>query len=469
MQYKFLLDLKNKQLQLIVLLLVATILAGCVTQKNGEPFTAQSSLKPLLKQAEVIFGESLQQPKSCLSPYEEVDEIVIGALLPLSISSAVQAGNSMQLAIDIAAEDINRNGGILSRPLRIVTYDTQGLPAVGAKMAEQLILQDCVAAIVGVYHSRVAMAVKEVAHQYRVPVVFAEPYQDAVTADQYPEVFRIAPTIQLLTDIYLEWIETVGDYNQDGQNSVTIVADSSNFESSNGRLLIKQLEENEDISVDIFLVDLPREDFSSMIARIIALDASPDLILVWFNVEAGYAFHKQLIEAGIGPQNSTLTVLRSSATDSTIFWERVPDGLYTIVTRVGPWYSTVSEMGKEFAEKYYTHSEYWPESYAFEAYDSLRLISSAIDQAKSLESPAIISALESIDIVLASGRYHFPYGSNNRPEDNDVPDFMWHQWPDPHMLFMQYNIFQQDASDMSVLWPMTYRTVDTSALYISSD
>ena len=470
MLYKSLLNIIiSKQFQLAGILLISFTLAGCVTFKNGTPLTAQSSLKPLIEQSELFFADTLQQPHSCQSPNDKAFEIVIGVLLPLSTSSAAPAGDSMQIAIDIAANRIKQTGGVLGRPVRVVTYDTQGLPAVGAEMAEQLITQDCAAAIVGVYHSRVAMAVKDIAHQYGVPVIFAEPYQDEITADQYPEVFRIAPTTQLLTQTYLDWLESIGDYNQDGQESVVIVADNSSFESSKGKLIAEQLEENEEIIIDTFLVDLPREDFSSMVARIIALENSPDTILIWFNGDAGYAFNKQLIDAGIGPQNSTLNVVRGTALNSEIFWERVPDGLYTVVTRVGPWHSTVSEIGKYFAEAYYDEVARWPESYAFEAFDSLLLIASAIEKAESLDASAIISSLESIDIVLASGRYHFPYGSENRPEDNGIPSFMWHQWPDPHILFMQYDTEQQDAREMSVLWPQTYRTVDISAVSISQD
>lgn len=459
-----------------MLALFVLALSGCFMERSDLSTMAQSSLKPLVKQTEEMLfipttspTAPLNSPKHCQSPNKQVSEIVIGALLPLTESPAVQAGSAMKAAIEIAVRDINNSNESGAHPVRVVIRDTQGSPEIGNKKAEQLIVQDCAAALIGVYHSHVGMAVKDIAHKYGIPIIFAEPYNDAITADQYPEIFRIAPTRYLTAKAYIDWLYNVGDYNKDKEQTVVIIAEGSNFEASKGELIAQQLAEDEQVTVETILVDLPADDFSSMIARVIALEKSPDTILIWFNGEAGYTFHEQLIEAGIGPKNSTLVVLRHSAINSDLFWERVPDGIYTVVTKIGPWHSTVSDMGKAFAHSYKQHVNRWPESYAFEAYDATRLIASAIAEAGTLDAPTIIETLESIDIVLASGRYHFPYGSKNIPDGEDIPTFMWHQWPDPHILFLQYSTEDQSAEDMPVLWPENYRTVDISAFYTTKD
>lgn len=470
MQFHFNLFLQKKICILASLIVAASVISGCV-QLRTESSTSTPTVVELDAQSapEQTHVSSLEVPQRCTSPSATISEIVIGALLPLTESPAVQAGEAMKAAIDIAVADINAEGGVLTHPIRVITYDTKGSPATGIEMAEKLILEDCVVAIIGVYHSRVGMVVKETAHEYGVPIIFSEPYNDAITSDFYPEVFRVAPTTRLTTQTYVDWIYSVGDHNGDEAETVVIVADSSTFEASNGSLIAEQLVADEQATVETLLIDLPTDDFSSMIARIIALENSPDTILIWFNGDPGYAFHKQLIEAGIGPQNKTLVVLRHSTINSQQFWQRVPQGLHTVITKVGPWYSTVTEMGEAFANAYYDYAERWPESYAFQAYDSTRLIASALQQAESLEAEAIIDTLESIDIVLASGRYHFPYGSKNSPSQADVPAYMWHQWPDPHILFLQFDDIDQDAAEMSVLWPEVYRTIDFSAVYFSSD
>ena len=70
-----------------------------------------------------------------------------------------------------------------------------------------------------------------------------------------------------------------------------------------------------------------------------------------------------------------------------------------------------------------------------------------------------IAALEETDFDLAAGHYYFPYGSAN-PPSGDVPAFMWQQWPDVPLLFLQYTGANQHSDDIEVIWPEAYRTSD---------
>jgi hypothetical protein len=101
--------------------------------------------------------------------------------------------------------------------------------------------------------------------------------------------------------------------------------------------------------------------------------------------------------------------------------------------------------------------------FAMEPYDSVWLMAQAMDLADSYtDGAAIVAALETIDIVLSQGRYHFAYGSHNPDLPEDTPTFMWHQWPDPIVVVMQY--FEQDqiALDAAVIYPQVYQTHDTN-------
>lgn len=388
---------------------------------------------------------------------DDVEEIRIGVLIPLSSPGAARAGNAMQAAFSIAADHINGAGGVLGKNVRIVVEDTQGEPEWGAAKAQSLITDDCVAALVGVYHSRVAMSVKDVAHAFGVPLILSEPYQDDITADKYAEVFRIAPTFSMVNQSDVEWLQSVGDFNGDEQQTVLIVTESNNYGTMRAEVATELFTEH-GMVVENLPVDLPTDNFSSAIARIVALSHKPDVMYIWFNGESGYAFQQQLRQSGIGPDKGTVLVTRHTALDSTTFWSRLPEGSFTVVQKIGPWTSTVGEIGNQFAADYRTFFDRWPESYAFEAYDSLRLIAYAIEQANSLAPEEIIQALESADVELASGRYYFPYGSQNDPEEAGAPLYMWHQWPDVPLLYLQYTEPNQPSSDMAVLWPEVYRT-----------
>ena len=75
---------------------------------------------------------------------------------------------------------------------------------------------------------------------------------------------------------------------------------------------------------------------------------------------------------------------------------------------------------------------------------------------------AIVAALETIDVELAQGRYYFEYGSHNPDLPEDVPTFMWRQWPDPIVVIQQYFEQDQDSLDAAVVYPAIYQTHGTS-------
>ncbi len=387
----------------------------------------------------------------------EEDEIVIGVTIPLSEPGAASAGQVMQTAFNFAIEDINAAGGVLGKQLRVIVGDTKGLPEEGTEVAEQLITQDCVVAIVGEYHSAVGLTVMEVAHQYRIPVIFAETYSDDITASGYPEVFRIAPTSTFTAQMDAKWLADVGDYNGNGIISAAIIAENTEYG-------VGQIDKAETwfpefgITSEVIFVDLPTGDFSSVINAIRALEIMPDAILVKVTGETSYGLQRQIIEAGLAPNDQTMLVANQVALNHEEYWQQVPDGAYVVVPRIGPWRSTITDEGARFVQRYQEVFDRWPEPYAFEAYDSLRLIADAINRAGSLNPDPIIKALESADIELTSGQYSFPYGIEN-PAGGYVPEFMWHQWPDVPLLFLQYTAPNQHSNDMAVIWPSTYRTI----------
>jgi len=386
-------------------------------------------------------------------------EVVIGVIYPLSQQSTMRAGFAMQAATNLAVTAINERGGIDGKPVRIIVYDSASSPAQGTHFAERLATIDCAAAIVGIFHSDVALAVKEVAVRYHISVIFAEPYADEITTDHAPEIFRIAPTRTMIAQMMAEWLSEVGDYNNDGELLAVLLVENSRYGNTRAELAQQWLPFY-GIKPEIFTIDLPTTDFSPMIARIAALDKLPDAIFIYLHNGDNLLLQQQLLAAGMGPESSTLLVTTSGALDETKFWAQVPGGVYTIVAQIGPWYTTVTEMGQQFADVYQQHFNRWPEGIAFEAYDVMWLITDAIQRAQSLEADAIIRALETTDIELASGHYTFPYGSTNPPDGESVPNYMWHQWPVPQLLYLQYTETGQTARDAAVIWPPTYQTVE---------
>jgi branched-chain amino acid transport system substrate-binding protein len=386
----------------------------------------------------------------------DVETIQIGATAPLSAPGSVTGGLVMQAAFRIAEDEINAAGGVLGKPMNLILNDTEGLPERGTAVMERLITQDCVVAVVGEYHSAVGLTMKEVSNKYHMPTIFSETYNDDITGVGYAEVFRIAPTSTFTAQMDAKWLTEVGDYNGDGELFVVIVAENTGYGTG-------QVDKAETwfpefgIGLETFFADLPTQDFAPIVARINALATTPDAILIKVTGETSYNLQQQLYEGGIDI-SQTIVVANQVALNHDEFWQNVPDGNFAVVPRIGPWSSSATETGLAFADAYRARMGRFPEAYAFEAYDALHIMADAINRAGSLDADAIIAALEDTNFVGAAGTYRFPFGSGNTPESAGEPAYMWHQWPEVPLLFLQYTETDQHSDNLEVIWPATYRT-----------
>jgi len=480
--------LKRRNLCYLATLLLAMTLAGCNRSAPDKAAVTPTTLSPptLTLKSSLVVATTVQPPLSgtplavsvtplpAPSPLppsacapadpESTEAIVIGAILPLSRPGAFRAGFHMQAAFNIALQDINRSGGVQGRQIRVITYDSAGVPRRGALFAERLITLDCASAIVGLYHSNVAAAVSDVADRYGIPLILAAPQADELTAAQRQSVFRVGPTFSMQDQQLAAWLTDVVSIEPDPflideQMTVVIVAENRELERNETERMIFWLEDAGFTAKSIF-VDLPTQDYSPVIARIVTLDAFPDVVVNRLTDQPALDFHQQLLQAGVSPNNGTIIVTGEHALDDERFWAAIPEGDKTVIRRDGPWSNTITEAGRDFSREYEELFRHWPKSDAFTAYDALRLIADAMNRSTTLAFPDVVDALESTDVGLATGRYYFPYGSDNPPEGDRMPDFLWHQWPDPPLLYLQYDAPQQSSTDMPVLWPPVYRTAD---------
>ena len=382
----------------------------------------------------------------------EVDEIKIGATVPQSAPGAIAGGRAMMTAINIAVSQINADGGILGKPVRVVFYDTASLPERGTAAGEYLITQECVVGIVGEYHSSAGVAMKEVSHKYHIPTVFAETWNDTITGVGYEEVFRIAPASSMVAKADADYIQALG------AEFVVIFSENTDYGVPAAEATTEKLAER-GIESETYLADKGTLDYAPIIARIQA-GPTPDVILVLMTGEDSYNFEQQAAEAGLMPNEDTVCIANQVAIQSDVFWESVPDGNYCAFRKVGLVPSLANEVTKKFEADYRKHFDWFPESFALEAYDSMMLMANAIESAGTLDPDAIIEELEATDMTLAQGHYYFKYGTHN-PVPADVPDWMWHQWPDPAVLFLQYFEVGQDGDDAAVVYPEVYQTHGT--------
>ena len=81
------------------------------------------------------------------------DEILLGGVGPLSQPGDVSLGQELKWGIELAVADVNAKGGVLGKKIKLIFYDTQNKPDVCAAIANRLVAEDKVVAVVGEGHS----------------------------------------------------------------------------------------------------------------------------------------------------------------------------------------------------------------------------------------------------------------------------------------------------------------------------
>src|SRR5215813_10358257 len=82
--------------------------------------------------------------------------------------------------MELAVDEVNAAGGVLGRPLEVISRDDNGNPGDAVRVAEELISREKVAFIMGTFASNVGLAVADLAKQRKILFLAAEPLTDKI-------------------------------------------------------------------------------------------------------------------------------------------------------------------------------------------------------------------------------------------------------------------------------------------------
>ena len=148
------------------------------------------------------------------------DAVKIGVIYPLT-GNAAPAGNSAKDAIELGAEIVNgmhpelKGRGLAGADgftkfggakIELVNADHQGNPQVGQSQTLRLIQQEKVAAMLGVYHSSVAVAATAVAERYGVPFLVSDSVALNITQRGFKWIFRTGPIAPDFANAYTAFL-----------------------------------------------------------------------------------------------------------------------------------------------------------------------------------------------------------------------------------------------------------------------
>jgi len=344
--------------------------------------------------------------------------IVIGAPL----STAFLYGWDADRAIKLAVEEINAKGGVTvgkeKRPFKVEVMDTRdlepGVPTSDALLVvEKLILEKNADFIVGgPVRSEAALAAMDLLSKYKkvsilTTGVLTPAYHKRVEAeyDKFKYCFRISGEVGwMVTGEFLPCL--MGIKAKYGFNKLFIMIQDVAHARGGGDLVAKLATEKgwEVLGKEVYPTGTT--DFSVGLLK--AKKENAQVILIWMDMPESSILLKQWYDMKV-PALPFGTII--SAAEEPGFWKATEGkGEYALasVVNAGNSPSKATPWTMKFVEAYQKRWKVEPEGYGTSSsYMAVYTLKDAIERAGSLDSEAIIAALEKTDLMGVYGRIKF--------------------------------------------------------------
>jgi len=322
------------------------------------------------------------------------DTIKIGVSGPYTGGSS-SMGVSMRDGVRLAAQEINKAGGVLGKQIQLVERDDEAKNERGVQIAQELINKEQVVATMGFINTGVALASQRFYQEAKIPVFNNVATGSLITqqfkAPEYPDnyIFRNAANDSIQAPMIVE--EAVG---RRGFKKVAILADSTNYGQLGRDDLEKALAAKGVKAVAVEKFNIKDVDMTAQLLK--AKEAGAEVILTY----------------AIGPE---LAQIANGMTK--LGWKVPMIGSWTLsmanfIDNAGPGgegarmpQTFIQEANtmkrKAFIENYL--KTFKPKNNridspvsAAQGYDSVYLLTAAIKQAGTTEGPKVREALENL-------------------------------------------------------------------------
>jgi branched-chain amino acid transport system substrate-binding protein len=300
--------------------------------------------------------------------------------------------NGWQLAV----EEINAKGGVLGRPLEVISRDDGGKPADAVKFAEELVRRENVDLIAGTFLSNIGLAVADFAARNRVLFVAAEPLSDAIVwAKGNDYTFRLRPSTYMQAAMLAEeaaklpakrWATVAPNYEY-GQSAVKAFKEVLSARRPDVEFVEEQWPA-------LFKLDAG--------ATVQALaQAEPDAIYnVTFSIDlAKFVREGQL--RGLFEGREVVSLLTGEPEYLDPLKGEAPEGW--IVTGY-PWQAIEDPAHKAFLDAYQARFGDYPRAGSIVGYNTILSIAAAIAKAGSTDTAAMVAAMKNLDVDTPFGR-----------------------------------------------------------------
>jgi branched-chain amino acid transport system substrate-binding protein len=334
----------------------------------------------------------------CTSENTADGEILIGVNIEQSGTSTV-LGSAELNAVRLVADEINKDGGVLGKQIKLVVKDNRSDPAESKRVVNDLIDQNKVVGIIGSGTTATTLPFLDVVEQKKVPTV-SMGASDAIVAKR-KWVFKTPPNGAaivgvLMQELTLRGVKKVGFLavnNQFGNQGVAVVTAGARQTGINVAG-VERFQETE-------------KDFSAQIGRLVAED--PDAILVSAIMPAAGIAAKNINDSGYqgrvyfdGGAGAELFVAGAGKNAEDMFMVHSSILAANQITATTPSALAQKEFFTKYTQKHSTFS-----GYASYSADALNILIEGIRKAGSTDRQRVRDEMEQLSYDGLTGSFQF--------------------------------------------------------------
>ena len=353
------------------------------------------------------------------STVQAQDTIKIGLVAALSGQSA-KSGEAITRGLTIAINEINADGGVLGKPIELVSRDDESNPGKGLTAARELVQRERVTALIGGLDTPVSFASVPFVNQMKVPFVGPWAAGTGITVNGAEEnyVFRVSAVDEFVDEAITEYL--VSRY---GAKKPGMILINNPWGESNERGLTKALAKRNIEHAGIEKLESTDIDVTPQLTRL--KNAGADSLFMVANVAPSAQVVKSLDRMGWdvpiashwGPAGGRFTELAGPSAEKVHFIQT-----YSFAGDMNEKGKQVFAALQETFPEIKTTADVTPAVGIANAYDAMYLLTAAIEKAGSTEGPAVRQAMYEIENIEGLIKtYTNPFTPDNQdalgPED----------------------------------------------------
>ena len=166
----------------------------------------------LLNRRTVLSGTAayLAAPFVISSARAEAPPVNVGVIMPLSGPNA-QFGINSRNGVELVADEINKAGGIAElggAKINLVVADATSTPTTAGTVAQRLITQQDITAVLGAFASSLTLAISEVTERRDIPLLTMS-FADQITGRGYKNIFQVVAKASVIGKAQFEYTAAI--------------------------------------------------------------------------------------------------------------------------------------------------------------------------------------------------------------------------------------------------------------------